>query len=114
MNRVVEKVVDKFDDVIDKVSTPSSRAGSTVERVGKMLENGVSLKVIALQMTETSANEKYTLSDVKTLGKLYQDVKTKVPITSKQTKALIADTKEKEIDVSTIDELAPAYIKGVA
>jgi hypothetical protein len=45
-------------------------------------------------MSKTSANEQYTASDVDTLGKLYQDVKTKVPITAKQTKALINDTKE--------------------
>jgi hypothetical protein len=41
MSKIVEKTLDTINDVIDKVSTPSSRAGSTVERVGKMLEEGV-------------------------------------------------------------------------
>jgi len=106
MSKIVEKAVDTINDVIDKVSTPSSRAGSTVERVGKMLEEGVDKDVIALQMSKTSANKKYTTSDVETLGKLYEDVKTKVPITSKQTKALINDTK-KSTEV-IYEELIPA------
>jgi len=104
----MSNILDKATDMIDKVSTPSLRAGYTIERVGKLLESGISPKVIALQMTETSANERYTVSDVKTYGKLYQDVKTKVPITSKQTKALINDAKENNVSIS--DELIPAYI----
>jgi len=98
MSNVIEKTADMVSDAIDKVSRPSSRAGYTVERVGKMIEEGVDKEVIALQMSKTSANEKYTASDVETLGKLYQDVKTKVPITAKQAKVLIKDTKENQLE----------------
>lgn len=103
-------ILEKTTDLIDKVSTPSLRAGYTIERVGKLLENEVSPNVIALQMTETSVNEKYTVSDVKTYGKLYNDVKTKVPITSKQTKALINDAKEQDNNVLISDELIPVRV----
>ena len=111
MSKTIEKVVDTINDVIDKVSTPSSRAGSTVERVGKMLEEGVDKEVVALQMSKTSANKQYTASDVETLGKLYQDVKTKVPITSAQTKALIDDTRKSKEVIS--EELIPLKVRAI-
>ncbi|WP_391529455.1 hypothetical protein [Photorhabdus akhurstii] len=95
---VVSKVVDTVTDVIEKVVTPASRAGSTVERVGKMVDAKVDPEVIALQMTKNSSNENiYTEDDVKTCHKIYNDSKTKVVITAEQTRALINDQKEQEI-----------------
>jgi len=106
----MSNLIDKTNDIIDKVVSSTSRGGYTIERVGKMLENGVSPKVIALQMSETSANKKYTVNDVKSYGKLYEDVKSKVPITSKQTKALINDTKESKEIIS--EELIPLKVRA--
>ncbi len=92
MPTTFENITDKGTDLIEKVSSPASRSGSTVERAGKMLEEGVSPAVIALQMTENSPNNQaYTQEDVKTLGKVYLDSKTKVTLTAKQTRALIED-----------------------
>jgi hypothetical protein len=86
------KVVDTGHDLIEKVSSPASRAGSVVERAGRMHEEGVDSDVIALQMTKNSPNvQTYTANDVMAYSKLYQDSKTKVIITSKQTRALIKD-----------------------
>lgn len=63
-----------------------------------MREAGVDDDVIALQMSKQSANNNtYTKQDVQTLGKLYQDAKTKVVVTSKQASALIEDSTENNI-----------------
>ncbi|MBD2779896.1 hypothetical protein [Xenorhabdus szentirmaii] len=89
-----EKLIDFSNDVLEKISSPSSRAGSTVERVGKMVESGVDPDVIALQMTKNSPNETtYTAADVKTCNNIYKDAKTKVVITSEQARSLINDQK---------------------
>lgn len=94
-----DKIVAAFNDcIIDKVSSPASRAGHTVERVGKMLEAGVSPRTIAMQMSDNSTNEiNYTEQDILAFGNLYQDAKTKVGVTSEQTRALIADTQENDV-----------------
>ncbi|MBD9585567.1 hypothetical protein IB254_00725 [Pseudomonas sp. PDM03] len=90
-----DSVIDTTNDLIEKVSTPGSRAGSTIERAGRMLEEGVDADVIALQMTKNSASsQKYTKSDVLAYGRVYQDCKTKVVLTSAQTRALIQDQQE--------------------
>lgn len=92
MTNMVNTVVDSINDGIEKVSSPSARAGYTAERAGRMLEEGVSPAVVALQMTENSPNKQsYAPSDVLALGKLYKDSKTKVVLTAKQTRALISD-----------------------
>ena len=92
----MSKIINSITDSIDKVSSPSSRAGSTVERAGKMLNNGVSENVIALQMTENSHNkQKYTVQDVRAYAKLYKDAKTKVVITKTQAESLIDDVQNK-------------------
>jgi hypothetical protein len=88
----IQVMKDGATDLLEKVSSPASRAGSTVERVGKMMEAGVDPEVIALQMTKNSSNGNvYTSSDVDAYGMLYQDAKTRAFITAKQTTALISD-----------------------
>ena len=88
----MNNAIDSVTNLIEKVSSPASRSGSAIERVGKMLEADVSPNVIALQMTENSPNDhKYTTQDISAFGNLYQDSKTKVGITAKQTKGLITD-----------------------
>lgn len=95
MTNIMNTVIDSFNDSIEKVASPASRAGSTVERAGRMLEEGVSPAVIALQMTENSPNsQNYSVDDVNTLGKVYNDSKTKVVLTAKQTRALINDQQQ--------------------
>jgi tRNA U34 5-carboxymethylaminomethyl modifying enzyme MnmG/GidA len=85
-------------DILDKVSTPSSRSGSVVERVGKLTRNNVDRDVIALQMTKNSPNkQKYTSKDVASYEKLYRDAETKVVITAHQTHALIKDQQENSL-----------------
>lgn len=92
---ITSNITDKGSELIEKVSSPSSRSGSTVERAGRMLEESVSPAVIALQMTENSPNKQtYTTADVQTLGKVHQDSKTKVVLSASQTRALIKDQKE--------------------
>ncbi|MBL7237999.1 MAG: hypothetical protein JJK57_15770 [Komagataeibacter hansenii] len=89
---LINNAIDGTTDLIEKVSSPASRAGSTVERVGRMLEAQVSPEVIALQMTKNSANgNKYTVSDINSYGSLYKDAKKRSPITAAQTRALIKD-----------------------
>ena len=100
MKDMVNTAIDSVTDTIEKVSSPGSRAGSTVERAGRMLEEGVSPAVIALQMTENSPSDQtYTVPDVRAYGKVYQDSKTKVVLTSKQTRSIINDQKENTFNV---------------
>lgn len=95
MKKQAHNIIDRINDGIEKVSSPSTRAGSSTERAGRMLEVGVSPSVIALQMTENSHNNQmYTSSDVITLGKIYEDSKTKVLLTANQTRALIDAQRE--------------------
>ena len=90
--RLISAITDGGTDLIEKVSSPASRAGSAVERAGRMLEEGVDPEVIALQMTKNSPNGKrYTVAKVQAYGDLYEDAKTKAPITAAQTRALIQD-----------------------
>ncbi|MGG7605037.1 hypothetical protein [Massilia sp. BKSP1R2A-1] len=91
-SNIKNAIVDGSVDLIEKVSSPASRAGAAVERVGRMLEEGVDPEVIALQMTKNSPNRKpYTTAKVLAYGDLYEDSKTKSPVTAKQTRALIKD-----------------------
>jgi hypothetical protein len=90
--RIKDAIVDGSVDLIEKVSSPASRAGSAVERAGRMLGEGVDPEVIALQMTKNSPNGKrYTTAKVLAYGDLYEDSKTKAPLTAKQTRVLIKD-----------------------
>lgn len=93
--------VDGAVDLIEKVSSPASRAGSAVERAGRMLEENVDPEVIALQMTKNSPNGKrYTAAKVLAYGDLYEDSKTKAPLTAKQTRAIIKDQRTQRGDDS--------------
>ncbi|HEJ5651575.1 TPA: hypothetical protein SL741_000299 [Pseudomonas aeruginosa] len=100
MSKIVEAagaIIDGSADLIEKVATPASRAGSTVERAGRLLEEGVDAEVIALQMTKNSPTGKhYTEAKVLAFGELYEDSKTKAPLTAKQTRALIKDQREQQ------------------
>lgn len=90
-------VADGAADLIEKVSSPASRAGSAVERAGRMLEENVDPEVIALQMTKNSPNGKrYTAAKVLAYGDLYEDSKTKAPLTAKQTRAIIKDQRAQQ------------------
>ena len=100
LSQTANKVVDSTVNVIDKVSSPSSRAGSTVERVGKMLEAKVPPKVIACLMTENSSNKHiYSESDINAIGQLYEDAKTKVVVRSKETRALIKEQQNHNLQI---------------
>lgn len=110
MKKMIENGYDSVNDGLEKVASPASRAGNTVERVGKMLDDGVSPKVIALQMTENSFNsQEYTEDDVATCGKIYKDAKIRVLVTAKQARALSRDQKECGTDSAEEEGLIPSY-----
>lgn len=91
MNKIIDKTVDAF----EKVQSPASRAGHSIERVAKLSKARVDPEVIALQMTKNSKiGQVYTKDDILTLNKLYNDCETKVAITSAQTSALMDDQNE--------------------
>lgn len=99
MQKQIDNVIDTTSDIIDKISGPTSRSGHVVERAAKMTREGVDKDVTALQMTKNSPNKQnYTSQDVDTLTKLYKDSETKVVITAKQSRALIDDQQENNID----------------
>ena len=79
-------------DTLDKVSTPTSRAGSTIGRVSSLVRKKVDKEVVALQLSKNSNNGYiYTPEQITGFDMLFSDAKTKVGITKKQTEALIDD-----------------------
>ena len=72
MTTHIKKISDTTIDLLDKVSTSTSRAGTTIERAGKMYAKGVPKKVIAVQLTENSKS-----------GNEYQGNRTTKPLKSK-------------------------------
>lgn len=105
MNQLFDNLKDKKEVLLDKVRSPTTRAGNTVERIGKMCKSGVDDEVIALQMTKNSStNQKYTSQDVKALNKVYQDTMSRVLITKRQAESLIKEQKNENVGL----ELSPA------
>ncbi|MCT4628029.1 hypothetical protein [Halodesulfovibrio sp.] len=89
---MIHTIKDLTVDTLDKVSTPATRAGNTVERIATMIAHGVDEEVVALQLSKNSHhNYDYTTADVQSCCKLFADTKTKVVVTKKQTRALIED-----------------------
>lgn len=82
-------------DFLEKCSTTTSRAGHTVKRVALLHKKGVDDEVIALQMTKNSGTgTTYTKHDILAMINLFQDCKSKAPITEAQTTVLINDQKQ--------------------
>lgn len=95
IDQVVDAVVNTGSDLLDKVSSPASRAGSTIERVAKMARSGVVPTAIAAQLSSGSpTGHQYTTAEVDTMVVVYADCETKVPVTKAATEALIEDAKD--------------------
>ena len=83
---------------LTKTVTATVRSALTIERVGKLLDAGVSESTIAQQLTDNSSNKQvYTVGDVRGYAKLYKDAKSAVVLTKRQTEALL---KDQELNVS--------------
>lgn len=93
MTSIPDKISAQVIDTFEKVASPASRAGVTVERVGKLIEGDISSpSIIAQIISERSSNGfTYDESDVETMHKLHLDSKTTVGITVKQVNALTKD-----------------------
>ena len=82
-------------DLLDKVHTPASRAGNTVERVAALIEAGITPEAVATQMTSTSSSgQVYNTQSILALVSLYEDCKTRAPLTKKAIEALIQDQQQ--------------------
>lgn len=107
MSNPIKKAKDFTIDSLNKISSPGSRAGATVERVARMRKANVDPEVIALQMTKSSAKKQtYTVNDVQSFEKLYKDTETRVPMTKAKATALIDDQIE---DKPTIKNSRPEF-----
>ncbi|WP_416242533.1 hypothetical protein ACLSSQ_09395 [Azospira sp. APE16] len=90
-------VVDGLSNLFDKFSGPALRAGHTSERICKLLEGGVSPSDIAALLQGNSAKgAKYTEAEVLAFGKLYQDARSKVGITTAQSRKLLKEAQKQE------------------
>jgi hypothetical protein len=84
--------LDTTTDLIEKIISPSARAGSVINRAGVMNQEGVDSEVIALQMTKGSFyNQEYTERDVEAYIKLHKESRTGVNLTAKQARVIITD-----------------------
>ena len=85
----IQKVSDKAVDVFEKCSSTRSRAGSTVERVGKLYESGVPHEAIRIVMNDRSTKKiEWTVEKVRTICDLYEESKKDVLVTARQARAL--------------------------
>lgn len=90
--KVIEKAADTATDSIEAIMPATTKAGSVVNRVAAMDKAGVDHEVIALQMTKKSARgNKYEKKEIPTFVKLYEDCKTRVPLSAKSARALVKD-----------------------
>ncbi len=95
MAKTIKEKLSEFDD---SISSASTRAGRTINRVGNMTRAGVDAEVQALQMTKQSpTNQQYDVRDVQAFQKLEADSRVGVPITQHQVNALIQDTKDNPV-----------------
>lgn len=99
MTSLTRKIQDQAVDSLEKCSSPASRAGSVVERVGKMNAGNVSHAVIALQLTTNSPTGKtYTVEAVAVLCNVYNDSRSGTLVTAKQATTLIEDVRNNDWD----------------
>lgn len=110
MSISIKTVSDKIIEAFEKCATIASRAGSTVERVGKMDEAGVPRKVIAFVMTERSTNNiTWTEEAVGIVCDVYEESKTKVLVTASQATALTDEYAPRaQDDLSDVADALPA------
>ncbi|ELV2844686.1 hypothetical protein VU607_01420 [Enterobacter cloacae] len=95
VEKAIHAAITAGEEILDKVASPASRAGNTVERAAKMAKAGVDKTAIAAQLSSgSSTGHKYTPDQVETMVVLYEDCSTKVPLTKSATQALIKDAVE--------------------
>ena len=91
-----------MEQLLDKIRTPKSRAGDTVERIGKVRKKQVTRKQIADQM---SANSKSGISfderDVVAYEKLFDCSQKGVLLTARQARELMAEVDQAQAGVLT-------------
>lgn len=90
MSSKVKKMIDNTVDAFEKCSSPATRAGNSVERVGKLDAHGVPREAIAALLTARTGEE-WTEAEVGTLSKAYRGSKRRVLVTAGQATALLDD-----------------------
>lgn len=90
MSSKVKEVVDSAVDALEKCSSPATRAGNSIERVGKLDARGVPRKVIVTLLTERTGEE-WTEAEVGTISKVYRASQRRVLVTASQATALLED-----------------------
>ncbi|MEL7936423.1 hypothetical protein [Pseudomonas delhiensis] len=92
---VLKPITTAVAEGLEKTHSPTTRAGHTIERAGKLLEAGISPRVVATHLTDTSANgHVYSEQGVKEMGYLWQDSKTRVGISVSAYDAFTEDLEE--------------------
>lgn len=87
---VIGKATDAVMNSIEAILPATIKVGAVVNRVATMDKAGVDHEVIALQMTKKSTRGKtYEKTEISTIVKLYEDCKTRVPLSAKSARALI-------------------------
>ncbi|EJG1722112.1 hypothetical protein ACLINW_000809 [Vibrio parahaemolyticus] len=90
--KVINKAADTATDSIEAIMPATTKAGGVVNRVASLDKAGVDHEVIALQMTKNSARgNKYEKEEIPTLVKVYEDCKTRVPLSAKSARTLVQD-----------------------
>ena len=90
--KFIDKAADTTTDSIEAIMPVTTKAGGVVNRVASLDKAGIDHEVIALQMTKKSARgNKYEKEEIRTLVKLYEDCKTRVPLSAKSARTLVKD-----------------------
>ncbi|RLL20119.1 hypothetical protein [Acinetobacter chengduensis] len=92
VQKVIDKAADTATDSIEAIMPATTKAGGVVNRVASLHKAGVDHEVIALHMTKNSARgNKYEKEEIPTLVKIYEDCKTRVPLSAKSARKLVQD-----------------------
>lgn len=94
---LADKAAGKVDDLLEKASGPTMRAGLSTQRISAMVGNGIDPRVLKTQLDVSSErlgnNHTYSLGFITELSNFFDDCKRGTPVSKRVTKGLIQDQK---------------------
>lgn len=98
----VEKTAGQLDDLLEKASGPTLRAGLSTQRIKALVDAGTDPRVLKTVLDVGSEklgnNHTYSLGFATELANFYNDCERGTPVPKRQAKALIKDQQQQDKD----------------
>lgn len=92
VQKAINKAADTATDSIEAIMPATTKAGGVVNRVASLDKAGVDLGGRRIIKKKSSARgKKYEKEEIPTLVKIYEDCKTRVPLSAKSARKLVQD-----------------------